>query len=305
MTPRQRIELAKKKAHGAWRFGLDRLPSMVRESIRDIGGGSHGSHDLREAEDCERAAAWLGHGGVLLRQGGTTILVDPVLSHRIGPRIAGRIFGPSRAGPDPVKVERLPRADVILITHAHYDHLDVPTLERLASERTTVITSRRTQKLIPRGFGSVVELPWDGVIEAAGVRVSALRPKHWGGRTAVDVARACNSYLIESDGWRTLAPGDTAETSEFASLGRIDLAAFGIGAYEPAEHHHATPEQVWRMFTSMPGELLLPIHHSTFELSAEHIDEPLARLIDAAGEQVDRIVNLEPGELWTPESQDR
>ncbi|MCC7388635.1 MAG: MBL fold metallo-hydrolase [Phycisphaerales bacterium] len=297
-----RFRRARDKARGAWRFGVDRLPGMVRDSVRDggVAPGARGGFDLREAAGAGYAAAWLGHGGLLLRQGETTCLVDPVLSERIGPRIGGRVIGPGRLSAAPVGVDRLPEIDLVLITHAHYDHLDRATLEQLARRGTVVVTSRRTRRLIPRGFGSVIELHWDGVVEVGGVRVSALRPEHWGGRTAVDVLRGCNSYLVESDGRRTLAPGDTAETGEFAGLGPIDLAAFGIGAYSPSEHHHATPEQVWGMFRSVPGERLLPVHHSTFEISGERVEEPMARLLAAAGGEAGRVVRVEAGELWRP-----
>ncbi|MBK7403936.1 MAG: MBL fold metallo-hydrolase [Phycisphaerales bacterium] len=298
MARRGVIRRATDKAKGAVRFGMDRVPSMLRDSVRGDGGAGARQGDLRGAGGVAFGAAWLGHGGVLLRQGGMTILVDPVLSHRIGPRIGGRTIGPGRLSPAPLGVDGLPRVDLVLITHAHFDHLDKPTLERLAGHGTTVVTSRRTRRLIPRGFASVVELHWDGVVEVGGVRVSALRPEHWGGRTAIDVVRGCNSYLIESDDQRTLAPGDTAETGEFESVGPVDLAAFGIGAYEPSEHHHATPEQVWRMFMGMPGARLLPVHHSTFEISGEHVDEPMARLLAAAGEEAERVVRVGPGELW-------
>lgn len=281
-------------------FSVSRLPGMIVDSVlrSDSAPAAGGRAELRALADVGYGAAWLGHAGVLVRQGGLTIAVDPVLSERIGPRIGGRTIGPGRLVRGP-GVEGLPPIDLVLITHAHYDHLDRPTLERLARSETTVVTARRTRRLVPRGFGRVVELGMDESIEVGGVRVSALRPEHWGGRTAVDVARGCNSYLIESDDRRTLAPGDTAETGEFDALGRIDLAAFGIGAYEPSEHHHATPEQVWRMFCAMPGAVLLPVHHSTFEISREGVDEPMRRLLAAAGEEAAaRIAALEQGGMW-------
>lgn len=296
------VRRARNKVRGAWRFSVDRLPGMLRDSVRNGEGAAHrtGEADLRGAADAPYGAAWLGHAGVLLRQGGESVLIDPVLSARIGPRIGGRVIGPGRLEASPVSPGRLPEIGVVLITHAHYDHLDLPTLEQLARRGTVVVTSKRTRRLIPRGFGGVVELHWDGAVEVGGLRVSALRPEHWGGRTAIDVARGCNSYLIESDGRRTLAPGDTAQTEEFARLGRIDLATFGIGAYSPSEHHHATPEQVWGMFEAMPGERLLPVHHSTFEISGEHVDEPMARLLAAAGADVGRVVRVPAGEFWSP-----
>jgi len=305
---RNAAKKAAKKARGALQFGVHRLPGMVAGSVREArrGGVVPGAstiasgQDLRELLQVRYGAAWLGHGSALVRQGGMTILVDPVLSHRIGPRIGGRTIGPARLEAAPAPSDELPPIDLVLISHAHYDHLDRPTLEQLAASGTTVVTSRRTRRLIPRGFRRVIELGLDDQLEIGGVRLSALRPEHWGGRTAVDVARGCNSYLIESDEHRTLAPGDTALTSEFDALGSVDLAVFGIGAYEPSEHHHATPEQVWRMFTAMPGGVLLPVHHSTFEISAEHVDEPMQRLLAAAGNDAARIAAVKPGELWLP-----
>ncbi|MDQ7013598.1 MAG: MBL fold metallo-hydrolase [Planctomycetota bacterium] len=306
MAGNQPIRKAARKARGAVQFGVGRLPGMVADSVRDARRDTTNSkptkheHDLRELAHADFAAAWLGHGGVLLRQGGTTILIDPVLSDRIGPRIGGRTIGPARLASAPAAVGELPAIDLVLISHAHYDHLDRPTLEQLARSGTTLITSRRTKRLIPRGFGRVIELGLDDDLEIEGLRIAALRPEHWGGRTAVDVARGCNSYLIESNDRRTLAPGDTALTTEFDSVGAVDLAVFGIGAYEPSEHHHATPEQVWQMFTAMPGRVLLPVHHSTFDISGEHIDEPIARLLQAAGDHAAQVAAVKPGELWVP-----
>ena len=246
------------------------------------------------------AAAWLGHATVLLRQAGLTLLVDPVLTNRIGPRIRQRTIGPTRLAPCPVAIADLPAIDLVLLTHAHFDHLDKPTLEALANPGTTVITAKRTHKLIPPGFAEVIELSQSDEMCAGDLRISAIQPAHWGSRSALDFSRGCNSYLLKSPEARTLLPGDTAKTDVFENLGQVDLAAFGIGAYEPSEHHHATPEQVWEMFCHIPGKVLLPIHHSTFELSAEHIDEPMARLLAAAADMQYKIAKVQPGQVWLP-----
>ena len=97
-------------------------------------------------------------------------------------------------------------------------------------------------------------------------------------------------------------------TDAFDRVGAVDLAVFGIGAYEPWEHAHANPEEVWSMFSAIdraaPGRSrLLPIHHSTFELGAEHIDEPMERLLAAAGPDAGRIVGRDMGELWSAEGE--
>ncbi len=252
-----------------------------------------------EFEEQPIAAAWLGHATVLLRLNGKTILTDPVLSHRIGPCVGKMKVGISRLCELPAEPEHLPPIDIIAISHAHFDHLDKHTLARLVSPQTTVITARHTKRLIPKGFRRVIELGWDRSISVHGLRFTAIRPRHWGARSAWDQHRGYNSYLIESDPRRVLYAGDTALTAAFSHISDVDLAIFGIGAYDPWEEAHATPEQVWSMFNSCGGRLLLPVHHSTFKLSDEHHDEPLERLIAAAGDVgLGKIIRCAPGDVW-------
>lgn len=242
-------------------------------------------------------AAWLGHATTLLRMEEDLILTDPVLSDRIGPRIAGRSFGLGRLRPAPLGPSDIPAPNILLLSHAHFDHLDRPTLRELASPHTTVITAAGTRGLVPRGFKEIHELPWGESISIGGVCISALKPAHWGARTAVDRARGYNSYLIQSRGGRekrVLFGGDTAATNAFNGL-RVDLAIMGIGGYKPWEHAHATPEQVWSMVERMRADRLLPMHHSTFPLSEEPVQEPLERLLGAAGTSAGRVSSLEHG----------
>lgn len=254
------------------------------------------SHDL--------AAVWLGHATVLMRVGGLTILTDPVLSDRIGMALGPMTLGPQRLRRAVAAEGHLPPIDAILVSHAHFDHLDKPTLRRLINKDTAVITARKTRRLIPRGFGEVFELDWDNWLNYRGVRFGALRPTHWGARAALDRRRGYNSYIIEEPGrgpdHRVLFAGDTALTDAFNHLEQVKLAIMGIGAYQPWEHAHATPEQAWQMFRSINAEHLLPVHHSTFPLGDEHPDEPMQRLLAAAGDQHHRIVARDPGTLWIP-----
>lgn len=251
-----------------------------------------------DLEPHELATVWLGHATVLLRVGGLNILTDPVLSDHIGPGVGPLRVGIPRLAPVPIEPEHLPRIDLILISHAHFDHLDKPTLRRLVSPETTVVTARSTRRLIPRGFGRVVELDWNETFEHANLRLSALRPAHWGARTAVDRHRGYNSYVIDSKKHRVLFAGDTAYTEAFKKIKGADLALIGIGAYEPWEHAHATPEQAWQMFRDAGADRMLPIHHSTFPLGEEHIDEPMERLLKAAAGEHDRLVRTEAGSVW-------
>jgi len=292
------------------RSGLRRYPRELLDSLlgRPPALAEAGSADVEGADrDHALAAVWLGHATVLIRLGGLWFLADPVLGERIGIRLGSRVMGVGRQTKPALEVHKLPALDVILISHAHFDHLDRPTLYTLAEERTRVVTARRTRRLIPRGFGAVDELGWGRWLAHEEVRVGAIKPNHWGARRWWDFWRGYNSYVIEDDNHRVLFTGDTAMTDAFDGLGTedrpLDLAIFGIGAYEPWQHQHATPEQVWEMFLRSGARALLPVHHSTFPLSDEHPEEPMARLLAAAGDGADRIVGRELGELWVvPES---
>lgn len=241
------------------------------------------------------AASWLGHATALVRIGDLTVLTDPVLSGRIGPRVAGRTMGVSRLMGAPTGSP--PPIDVIVISHAHFDHLDRPTLRKLANPRTTVITARHTGRLIPSGFGDVIEVDWGQSVGHGGVEFAAIKPQHWGARTAWDRHRGFNAYMMSTSRQSVLFAGDTAATDAFKDL-NPSLAIFGIGAYSPWEHMHATPEQVWEMFSMSRARWLMPVHHSTFELSDEHVDEPLQRLLAAAGTDEPRVVARTPGDVW-------
>jgi len=285
--------------------GLRRYPAAIRRSLRLPNPGlaaAHGQTD--DVTDLETGGLWLGHASTLLRVGGSTILTDPVLSKRIGMRVGSFTLGLDRLRPPALDLESLPPVDVVLLSHAHFDHLDRPTLARLARPNTTVITAYRTTRLVPPGFGRVIELDWGEELTIAGVTYAAIRPAHWGARRWLDAARGYNSYLIHGADRRIFFAGDTAFTTSFKNLGPVDLAIMGIGAYDPWIHAHASPEEAWAMANSMRARCIMPVHHSTFELSDEHVDEPMERLLDAAGHETDRVVAHEPGKLWTPEMGD-
>lgn len=260
--------------------------------------------DFAEAwqRECDRAgddivACWLGHCTVLLRLGNLNILTDPVFSRRIGVKIGKRTVGLTRIGLPPLHVKHLPPVDVVLISHPHFDHLDKPTLERLRSPSTLVVTSKASKRLIPRGFADIIEIGWNQSAVLERLTIETLKPKHWGARTAWDRHRGYNSYVLKWGPQKVLFAGDTALTDAFSKLSGIDLAIFGIGSYEPWEQAHATPEQVWKMFSEFGGAKLLPVHHSTFELGEEPPGEPLARLEIAANSAKKKVLEAKIGEI--------
>ncbi len=279
------------------RSGIRRYPSQLSEAIANT-PSAHARVPLAlPSQDLPHlGAAWLGHASVLLRVNGMWVLTDPVFSDRIGVKLGPLTLGVSRRGPV-IAPESLPPIDVILLSHAHFDHLDRPTLARLASERTTVVTARHTRSLVPRGFSRVIEIPWNDRIRVGSLDIAAFAPSHWGARTIWDRHRGFNSYVIESPASRVLFAGDTAHTDAFKRVQGADLTIFGIGAYDPWITKHASPEQVWQMHNDASGNFLLPMHHSTFELSDEPLDEPMSRLLAAAGDHAPRIIGRTLGEF--------
>ncbi len=240
---------------------------------------------------------------MLLRVGGMTILTDPVLSSRVGVGLGLFTGGPRRLVGPALSVEDLPPLDLILISHAHFDHLDRPTLVRLP-RRTPVVTARDTQDLVrDLGYRDVTELDWgDSLDFDNGVSLTAREVNHWGARTFYDMHRGFNAYLIESPRRKVLYGGDTAYYEGLrdigSDLGGVDLAVLGIGGYNPYQAAHATPEQAWAMADHLRAERILPMHHSTFRLSWEPVAEPMERLLQAAGRDADRIVVREVGGQW-------
>ena len=238
-------------------------------------------------------AAWLGHTTVLLKIDGMTILSDPVFSTRVGIGFGPVTLGLKRLVAPALAPTDLPKIDLILLSHAHFDHFDLPSLRRLANRGTTVITAARTSDLLHVSrYRRVRELAW-GEREFAGPsEIRAIRVKHWGARMRNDTFRGYNGYTIEAGRYRVLFGGDTAYTDAFRSLKSsrpFDLAIMPVGAYNPWVHNHCTPEQAWRMANDAGAEMFLPVHHQTFPLSREPYFEPLERIQAAASPHPDRV----------------
>ena len=255
--------------------------------------------ELSNWEKHDLAAAWIGHATVLLRIGQMTVLTDPVFSSRIGVGLGLMTGGPRRFVAPALALRELPRIDLVLISHAHFDHLDRPSLVRLP-KRTPIVTAHHTRDLIEDlGFRQVIELRWGEQTRLGPLSVTACEVNHWGARTFYDRFRGFNGYLLEAANRRVLYGGDTAYHDRFRSLGKVDLAVMGIAAYDPYIAAHATPEQVWRMADHVRADVLMPMHHSTFRLSYEPMHEPMDRMLAAAGRDDYRVVARQIGMQWT------
>lgn len=251
-------------------------------------------------------AAWLGHATVLINFFGIMVLTDPVLFPRIGIRIPFLFtIGPKRLTAPALTIRELPKIDLILLSHAHFDHVDWRTLSRFG-QSTKVITARSTRDLLRwTRLRDITELEWGEThrieTSAGALTVTALPVQHWGARMQHDDHRGYNAYLIERKGRRILFGGDSAFTGRFAEArrhGLVDLAIFSIAAYNPWIRTHADPEQAIQMANDSGAQFIMPIHHQTFRLSFEPFREPIQRFETALQDHPERIALREIGETF-------
>jgi L-ascorbate metabolism protein UlaG (beta-lactamase superfamily) len=248
-------------------------------------------------------AAWLGHSTVLLKIDGFTILTDPVLSNRCGVRMGPVTLGLRRMVAPALLRSQLPHIDLILLSHAHFDHFDLATLRSLEHSGTAVVTASRTSDLLRAlRYRNVHEIGWSERVRVGPATMLGIRVNHWGARWQTDTYRGFNGYLIETRRHRVVFGGDTALTDTFRSVRGarpVDLAILPIGAYDPWIRVHCSPEQAWRMGADCGAEHLLPVHHQTFHLSREPYYEPVERFVDAAGSRPERVVTTRIGQEWS------
>jgi L-ascorbate metabolism protein UlaG (beta-lactamase superfamily) len=240
---------------------------------------------------------------VLLKVDGFTIITDPVLSEKCGVGVGPLTVGLKRLVEPALDTGQLPRIDLILLSHAHFDHFDRRTLRMLESRGTSVVTASQTSSLLRvRRYQRVQELGWGEKAKVGPATIRAFQVNHWGARLRTDTYRGYNGYLIETPSRRIVFGGDTAVTDSFRSLRSsrpVDLAIMPIGAYNPWIHVHCNPEQAWKMAQDCRAEFVLPVHHQTFPLSREPYFEPIERCLGAAGAHPDRVATQRIGQEWS------
>jgi L-ascorbate metabolism protein UlaG (beta-lactamase superfamily) len=161
-------------------------------------------------------AAWIGHSTVVISIDGFTIVTDPVFSARIGINLGPVTLGIKRLVEPAAAISAFPVPDLILLSHAHMDHFDIPSLRKLENRSTTVVTAVNTSDLLRLNrYGAVRELRWNESTQVGPATVRALQVKHWGARMRSDTYRSYNGYLIESGRYRVVFGGDTAFTDSF------------------------------------------------------------------------------------------
>jgi L-ascorbate metabolism protein UlaG (beta-lactamase superfamily) len=247
--------------------------------------------------------AWLGHATVLINFYGVRILTDPTLYQRIGVDLGLGTLGPLRLVRCALTPDELPEIDLVLVSHAHFDHLDTPSLGSVRGRPAAVMAAGISDLLPDRTYSSVRELRWNEAATVTTPRgevlIRAIEVKHWGARIRRDTWRGYTGWIVEREGRRLLIGGDTAVTPAFKDcrrLGPFDAAVMPIGAYNPWIRNHCTPEQAVTMADAAGARLIVPVHHQSFRLSNEPFMEPIERIQEALVKERDRLAVREIGE---------
>jgi L-ascorbate metabolism protein UlaG (beta-lactamase superfamily) len=255
---------------------------------------------------------YIGHASWLLQTAGLNILLDPVWSERASPV---RFAGPKRVNDPGVTFADLPPIDLVLVTHAHYDHLDVPTLSRLAAAHRPVVIAPLGNDAVMRNHDPAIAAKgydWHDRIEiSADVAVTLVPTRHWSARSLSDRNMSLwASFVIEAPWGRIYFVGDSGygDGRHFRNArercGPIKLALLPIGAYEPRwfmSDQHMNPAESVQALIDCGAERAFAHHHGTFQLTDEPIDAPRLALADAlkvAGIAPERFAAPKPGQVW-------
>jgi L-ascorbate metabolism protein UlaG (beta-lactamase superfamily) len=225
------------------------------------------------------AITWIGHASFLIQFTNLNVLIDP--------NFANWLFLLKRIRRAGLKISDLPRIDVVLLTHAHFDHFHKPTLRRLPHPKIGVMPRGVGDLAQDLGFARIIELDWWESFSQRDWKVTFTPSQHWGARTLHDHHRGYGGFMLEHQGRRIYHAGDSAYFEGFKEIGRRlkpEIALLPIGAYHPASfrHVHMGPDEAIRAFVDLRAHWLVPMHYGTFKLSFEDINEPPRWLVEIA-----------------------
>jgi L-ascorbate metabolism protein UlaG (beta-lactamase superfamily) len=266
-----------------------------------------GARELASPPASGLRVTWLGHSTLFIEIDGARVLVDPQWSERASP---STLVGPRRAHPPPIPLASLPLPDVVLVSHDHYDHLDMATVRALAA--------RGVRLLVPLGIGahleawgvpstSFEELDWDDARDLpGGVRVRSTPARHFSGRALDRDVTLWTSWTLVGPRHRVFYSGDTGMGPHFARIGR-EHGPFDLTMIESGQAHwswgdiHLGPEGAVEAHRALGGRVLLPVHWCTFALAYHAWDEPIEGVMRAAADAGVTVATPRPGEPMEPE----
>ncbi|PYX93012.1 MAG: MBL fold metallo-hydrolase [Acidobacteria bacterium] len=250
----------------------------------------------------DMGVTFIGHASFFVQIGGQNVLIDP--------NFARWLFVLKRLRQPGLRIQDLPPIDLVLVTHAHFDHLHRRSLRAIVQQTRrkrgtppTVIVPHHVFDLVSDlGFGEVIELDWWNSVRHGNLTVTHVPSRHWGARIIKDSHRGYGGYVLRAGKHSLYHAGDTAYFAGFREIGRRlapELALLPIGAYNPPQFRnvHTNPADATRAFLDLNARWMVPMHYGTFRLSHEPIDEPLQLLekeVEEAGVK-DRVLVLEEG----------
>jgi L-ascorbate metabolism protein UlaG (beta-lactamase superfamily) len=232
--------------------------------------------EIRAGEIC---ITWIGHASFLIQTHEVNVLIDPIWSKWL--KVIKRLKKPG------FEIHHLPEIDFVLVTHAHFDHLDRRTLRRVAADQPIVVPIGVGNLVHDLGFHIVHELDCWQKVKLGPIEVSLTPCYHWGARFLADLHRGFGGFVIALEGRTIFHCGDSAFFPGFREIGehhKIDVALLPIGAYEPptGREVHMNPEEAVKAFVALRAKTLVPMHYGTFRLGFEPLHEPLERLLACA-----------------------
>lgn len=238
---------------------------------------------------------WIGHASFLIQTPEHSILIDPNWAKWL--KVIKRIKHPG------IELHDLPAIDLVLVTHAHFDHLDKKSLRAVARDQPIIVPNAVGNLVHGMGFNEVHELNHWQTYELGSLKVTLTPARHWGARILHDSHRGFGGFLIEYAGRTIFHCGDTAYFDGFAEIGNhsnVEIALLPIGAYDaPTKRDvHMNPEEALQAFQELRAQTMIPMHFGTFRLSYEPLDEPPRRLLEKALELniLEKVQLLNEGE---------
>ena len=265
-----------------WKFLFDKSDKVPKMALPQE---TLNPSDLLKSKESGIKAAWLGHSSMLINIDGYSVLTDPVLTNKVS------IVGPTRFNKKlPLDVQDLPKVDVVIISHDHYDHLNKYSIQQLAHKARVFIVPQRVGKYLKRwGVSSdkIVELGWWEEVQPVGnLTIAATPSQHFSGRGLFDRNETLwASWVIQTPEHKVFFSGDTGYFSGFKEIGKLygpfDITFLECGAYNKRwSNIHMFPEQTVQAFFDLRGKILQPIHWATFNLALHAWYEPVERLTE-------------------------